>query len=72
MPLAATETMRARQDTCRARFQAWRHSWAVARDKPEARTAAAVAADEAREKLNADLEMQRIMLGMYICVYWST
>ena len=50
-------------ETChfRARFQALRHSWAVARDQLEARAAAAVAADEAREKLDADLEMQRIM-----------
>ena len=39
---------------------AW-HSWAVARDQLGARAAAAVAADEAREKLDADLEMQRIM-----------
>ena len=61
MPLAATETMKARQDTFRARFQALRHSWAVARDQLGARAAAAVAADEAREKLDADLEMQRIM-----------
>ena len=62
MPLAATETMKARPaGLLRARLQALRHSWAVARDQLGARAAAAVAADEAREKLDADLEMQRIM-----------
>ena len=61
IPLAATETMKARQDTFRARFQTLRHSWPVARDQLGARAAAAVAADEAREKLDADLEMQRIV-----------
>ena len=42
-------------------LQALRHSWAVARDQLGARAATAVAADEARQKLDADLEMQRIM-----------